>query len=255
MSEQVHAVVSGRADGPAVVLSNSLGSTHRMWDAQVAALESRFRVVRYDTRGHGESPVPQGPYTIDELADDVIALLDRFDIERAHLVGLSLGGMTMMRVAARNPERVDRLALLCTAAYLAPAQGWTVRAALVRADGTSAVAAAVVQRWFTPAYLDANTEARQAYEAMVAATPAEGYAACCEAIAAMDQRPDLSSIAATTLAIAGADDPATPPDLLRDIVTAVPHGRLLVVPGAAHLANAEQADIITPALIEHLEQQ
>lgn len=255
MSAQVHAVVTGRPDGPAVVLSNSLGSTHRMWDSQVAALEERFRVVRYDTRGHGDSPVPPGPYSIDELADDVIALLDRFDIERAHLVGLSLGGMTMMRVAARNPERVDRLALLCTAAYLPPAQGWTDRAALVRADGTSAVAAAVVQRWFTPGYLAANTEARQQFEAMVAATPAEGYAACCEAIAAMDQRSDLSSIIAPTLAIAGADDPATPPDLLRDIVDAVPNGRLLVVPDSAHLANAQQADTITPALIEHLEQQ
>ncbi|KSU61225.1 3-oxoadipate enol-lactonase [Gordonia sp. JH63] len=255
MSAQVHAVVTGRPDGPAVVLSNSLGSTHRMWDSQVAALEERFRVVRYDTRGHGDSPVPPGPYSIDELADDVIALLDRFDIERAHLVGLSLGGMTMMRVAARNPERVDRLALLCTAAYLPPAQGWTDRAALVRADGTSAVAAAVVQRWFTPGYLAANTEARQQFEAMVAATPAEGYAACCEAIAAMDQRSDLSSIIAPTLAIAGADDPATPSDLLRDIVDAVPNGRLLVVPDSAHLANAQQADTITPALIEHLEQQ
>ncbi|WP_435084138.1 3-oxoadipate enol-lactonase [Gordonia hongkongensis] len=255
MSAQVHAVVTGRPDGPAVVLSNSLGSTHRMWDSQVAALEERFRVVRYDTRGHGDSPVPPGPYSIDELADDVIALLDRFDLERAHLVGLSLGGMTMMRVAARNPERVDRLALLCTAAYLPPAQGWTDRAALVRADGTSAVAAAVVQRWFTPGYLAANTEARQQFEAMVAATPAEGYAACCEAIAAMDQRSDLSSIIAPTLAIAGADDPATPPDLLRDIVDAVPNGRLLVVPDSAHLANAQQADTITPALIEHLEQQ
>ncbi|UCZ92172.1 3-oxoadipate enol-lactonase [Gordonia sp. WA4-43] len=255
MSAQVHAVVTGRPDGPAVVLSNSLGSTHRMWDSQVAALEERFRVVRYDTRGHGDSPVPPGPYSIDELADDVIALLDRFDIERAHLVGLSLGGMTMMRVAARNRERVDRLALLCTAAYLPPAQGWTDRAALVRADGTSAVAAAVVQRWFTPGYLAANTEARQQFEAMVAATPAEGYAACCEAIAAMDQRSDLSSIIAPTLAIAGAGDPATPPDLLRDIVDAVPNGRLLVVPDSAHLANAQQADTITPALIEHLEQQ
>ncbi|MCZ4536489.1 3-oxoadipate enol-lactonase [Gordonia terrae] len=255
MSAQVHAVVTGRADGPAVVLSNSLGSTHRMWDSQVAALEERFRLVRYDTRGHGDSPVPPGPYSIDELADDVIALLDRFDIERAHLVGLSLGGMTMMRVAARNPERVDRLALLCTAAYLPPAQGWTDRAALVRADGTSAVAAAVVQRWFTPGYLAANTEARQQFEAMVAATPAEGYAACCEAIAAMDQRSDLSSIIAPTLAIAGAGDPATPPDLLRDIIDAVPNGRLLVVPDSAHLANAQQADTITPALIEHLEQQ
>ncbi|RZT19017.1 3-oxoadipate enol-lactonase [Mycobacterium sp. BK558] len=244
----VHAVVSGA--GPAVVLSNSLGSTHRMWDAQVAELEQRFTVVRYDTRGHGASPVPDGPYTIDDLADDLIALLDRLDLERAHLVGLSLGGMTVMRVAARNPERVNRIALLCTGAQLPPASAWTERAATVRAHGTGAVAAAVVDRWFTEGY-DGD---RGSWQQMVAATPAEGYAACCEVIAELDLRQQLSSITAPTLAIAGADDPATPPAKLAEIAEAVPEARLLVVDGAAHLANAEQPGVITPALIEHLEQ-
>jgi 3-oxoadipate enol-lactonase len=251
---QVHAVVSGRADGPVVVLSNSLGSTHRMWDAQLAALEQRFRVVRYDTRGHGASPVPLGPYGIDDLADDLIALLDRIGVERAHLVGLSLGGMTAMRVAARNPERVDRLAVLCTGAQLPPASGWTDRAASVRAHGSVAVAAAVVERWFTPAYLAAHPELRARHQAMVAATPAEGYAGCCEAIAALDLRDDLASITAPTLAIAGADDPATPPVKLQEVADGVKDGRLLVVSCAAHLANTEQPGTITPALIEHLEQ-
>ncbi|MBD0863596.1 3-oxoadipate enol-lactonase [Gordonia sp. zg691] len=255
MSVQVHSLVTGRTDGPAVVLSNSLGSTHRMWDAQLPALEERFTVVRYDTRGHGESPVPQGPYTIDDLADDVIALLDRLDIERAHLVGLSLGGMTMMRVAARNPERVRRLAVLCTGAQLPPRQAWLDRAATVRANGTGAVAEAVVQRWFTPEYLATQESSRKYHEDMVAATPAEGYAACCEVIAEMDLRGDLRSIAAPTLAIAGTDDPATPPSKLREIADNVADGRLLEVPDSAHLANAQQPDIITPALIEHLEQQ
>ena len=117
---QVGHVVTGREDGPVVVLSNSLGSTYHMWDAQLAALEKRFRVVRYDTRGHGVSPVPDGPYSIDDLADDLVDLLDRLGIGRAHLVGLSLGGMTAMRVGARNAERVDRLALLCTGAQWPP---------------------------------------------------------------------------------------------------------------------------------------
>lgn len=250
----VHALVTGRETGPAVVLSNSLGSTHRMWDAQLAELQQRFRVVRYDTRGHGQSPVPAGAYTIDDLADDVIALLDRLGIERAHLVGLSLGGMTSMRLAARNPERVDRLALLCTAAHLPPAEAWVERAATVRSQGAGAVAAAVVQRWFTAEYLAAHPDVRAESEAMVAATPAQGYAGCCEAIAALDVRGDLASITAPTLAIAGADDPATPPAKLDEIAAGVKDGRLLVVPHAAHLANAEQSDIITPALIEHLEQ-
>lgn len=252
---EVHAVVSGRADAPAVVLANSLGSTHRMWDAQLAELERRFRVVRYDTRGHGDSPVPKGPYVIDDLADDLVALLDRLGIAKAHLVGLSLGGMTVMRVAIRNPERVQRLALLCTGAQLPPASAWTDRAATVRAQGSAAVATAVVARWFTQPFLDAHPDVRAAYERMVAATPAEGYAGCCAAIAELDLREQLSAIAAPTLAIAGADDPATPPAKLEEIVARIPGARLLTVPQAAHLANAEQPDIITPALIEHLEQQ
>lgn len=250
----VHSVVTGRADGPVLVLSNSLGSTHRMWDAQLAALEQRFRVVRYDTRGHGASPVPLGPYRIDDLADDLIALLGRLEVERAHIVGLSLGGMTAMKVAARNPDRVDRLVLLCTGARLTPASDWTARAATVRAHGTVAVAASVVARWFTPAHLAAHPDVRARHESMVAGTPAEGYAGCCEAIAALDLRDDLGSIVAPTLSIAGADDPATPPAQLQEIANSVKDGQLLIVSHAAHLANAEQPDAVTRAVIEHLEQ-
>lgn len=248
----VHAVVSGRADGPTVVLSNSLGSTHRMWDAQIAELEKHFRVVRYDTRGHGLSPVPAGPYSMDDLADDIVALLDRLDISRAHIVGLSLGGMTAMALTARNPERVDRMVLLCTSAYMPPAQGWLDRAATVRAKGVASIADAVVSRWFTPGFLAADVDRKLSYEAMVAATPDEGYAGCCEAIAGMDLREDLASISTPTLAIAGADDPATGPDSLRAITDAVQDGRLLVVPEAAHLANAQQPEAITPAIVDHL---
>ena len=250
----VHAVVTGREGAPVVLLSNSLGSTHRMWDAQISILETHFQVVRYDTRGHGDSPVPEGPYSIDDLADDVIALMDRLGVERAHLVGLSLGGMTVMRIASRNPERVQRIALLCTGAQLPPSQAWTDRAALVREQGSPAVAGAVVERWFTPGYLDTHPDKRSAFEAMIGSTPAEGYAGCCEAIAKLDLREELSTISAPTLAIAGADDPATPPAKLEEIVAAIPGATLLTVPKSAHLANVEQPDIITPSLIEHLEQ-
>ncbi|WP_068273187.1 3-oxoadipate enol-lactonase [Aldersonia kunmingensis] len=250
---EVHAIVSGRADGPTVVLSNSLGSDHRMWDAQVPELEKRFRVVRYDTRGHGSSPVPAGPYALDDLADDLIALLDRLDIDTCHLVGLSLGGMTAMRVAARNPERIDRLGLLCTAAALPPASVYTERAALVREQGTGVVAEGVVSRWFTPDFLERNPGVRRKHEEMVATTPDEGYAACCEVIAALDVRDDLASIKAPTLAIAGGDDLATPPAKLAEIADNIRDARLLVVPHSAHLAPAQQPQIITPALIEHLE--
>lgn len=249
----VHTLVSGRADGPAVVLSNSLGSDNRMWNPQLTALEEHFRVIRYDTRGHGASPVPDGPYSIDDVADDLIAVLDRFDLERAHLVGLSLGGMTMMRVAARNPERVDRLALLCTAAALPAArQGYLERADQVRENGTASVAHGVVSRWFTPDYLAAHPDRREFFEQMVAGTPAEGYAACCELLASMDLTDDLPRITAPTLAIAGADDAATGPAMLATIADTVVNGSLLVVPDACHLANNQQPQTITTALMKHL---
>lgn len=251
----VHHVVEGPEDAPVVLLSNSLGSTYEMWDAQVAALSERFRVVRYDTRGHGRSPVPPGPYSLDDLVDDVVALLDRLGVQRAHVVGLSLGGMTALRLAAREPDRVDRLVVLCTGARLEPVSGWTDRAATVRTHGTTAVAGPVVERWFTRDFLEAHPDDRARFEAMVSATPAEGYAGCCEVIAAMDLRPDLPAITAPTLAIAGADDPATPPRHLEEIAASVQDGRLLVVPDAAHLANAQQPGTITPAIIEHLTQE
>ena len=248
----VHAVVEGPEDAPVVVLAGSLGSTLEMWDPQVPALAERFRVVRYDARGHGRSPVPPGPYSIDDLVDDAVALLDRLGVERASFVGLSLGGMTGMRLAAREPHRVDRLAVLCTAALLGPAAGWEERAATVRAQGTPAVAQAVVTRWLTDDLRAADPALVQRLEAMVAGTPDVGYAACCDAICAMDLRADLATISAPTLAIAGADDPATPPVHLQEIADAVPGGQLLVLPSAAHLANVEQAAAVNAALLLHL---
>lgn len=239
-------------DAPVVVLSNSLGSDLSMWEPQVAALAAQFRVVRYDTRGHGRSPVPEGPYAIDDLVDDVVALLDRLGVPRAHVVGLSLGGMTGMRLAAREPARVDRLALLCTGAAMPPAANWTDRAATVRAEGTGAVAQAVVSRWFTEEFARAHPARIARYEAMVTATPAEGYASCCEAIAPMDLTPDLPRIQAPTLVLAGADDPAAPPAMLATIAEGVPGAELVVVPQSAHLANAEQPERITKALVTHL---
>lgn len=239
-------------DAPTVVLSNSLGATLAMWDQQVASLAQHFRVVRYDTRGHGQSAVPDGPYAIDDLVDDVVDLLDRLELERVHFVGLSLGGMTGLRLAARNPERVDRLVVLCTSALLAPAQAWHDRARTVRTRGSSAVAEAVVGRWYTDEFATRNPERIIAARAMVAATPAEGYASCCEAIAEMDLTGDLSAITAATLAIAGAEDPVTPPPHLERIASAVTDGRLQIVPHSAHLANDEQPTIVTPAVLHHL---
>jgi 3-oxoadipate enol-lactonase/4-carboxymuconolactone decarboxylase len=250
---ELHAVVEGPPDAPVVLLAASLGSTLEMWEPQVAALASRFRVVRPDARGHGRSPVPPGPYSIDDLVDDAVALLDRLGVDRAHVVGLSLGGMTAMRLAAREPSRVGRLALLCTSARFPSASPWAERAAVVRAEGTAAVAEAVVDRWFTGRLRKTEPALVQRMRAMVAATPAEGYAACCTAIERMDLLADLPRIAAPTLAVAGADDPATPPEHLSTIADGIPGARLLVLPQAAHLANVEQAAAVNAALLAHLD--
>jgi 3-oxoadipate enol-lactonase len=245
--------VDGQADAPVVVLSNSLGATRAMWDAQVPGLAECFRVVTYDTRGHGKSPVPAGPYSLDDLVDDLVALLDEIGVERAHVAGLSLGGMTGMRLAAREPARVHRLALLCTSAFIGPGAGYGDRARLVRAEGTGKVAPAVVERWFTPGFREREPAVVGRMETMIAATPDEGYAGCCEAIERMDLRADLPRIAAPTLVISGWDDPATPPDHQQAIADAVPGAEFLTVSPGAHLANVEQPLRITGALLGHFD--
>ncbi|MGH3730354.1 MAG: 3-oxoadipate enol-lactonase, partial [Micromonosporaceae bacterium] len=247
--------VHGPLDAPAVVLGGSLGTTRAMWDEQLPALAGEFRVIRYDHRGHGESHVPPGPYTMAELAGDLLAVLDELRIARAHLVGLSLGGMVAMQVAATYPERVGRLALICTAARLGPARSWLERATTARARGAAAIADAVTQRWFTPAF--ASSERAAELRASLRTTPPEGYAGCCEAIATMDLRPLLGAIRAPTLVVAGADDPATPPRLGQDIVDGVVRGggsaHLQVVAGMAHLGSVERAGPVSELLLRHLE--
>ena len=240
-------VVDGPPNAPTLLLGPSLGSTVAMWKPQVPALSRHLRVVRFDHRGHGGSPVLPEPCTVDDLGRDVLELMDHLGVARGHYAGLSLGGMVGMWLAAHAPERIDRLVLLCTGACLPPAQGWLDRAAAVRAAGMGAVADAVLARWFT----DGFTETAP-YRQMLLATPVDGYAACCEAIAGLDLRPVLGGIRSPTLVIAGELDPATPPELGRQIAAAVPGARFVVVPGAAHLANVERADVVTELLASHL---
>ncbi|SFF74492.1 3-oxoadipate enol-lactonase [Blastococcus tunisiensis] len=244
---------AGPADAPVVVLSNSLGASRAMWDPQVPALAERFRVITYDTRGHGASPVPPGPYSLDDLVDDVLALLDRLGVERAHLAGLSLGGMIGMRLAAREPGRLDRLALLCTSALLGPRQNWLDRARTARSEGTASLAPVVVSRWFTPGFAATDPATVDRMQAMIAAQPGEGYAGCCEAIADMDLLADLPSISAPTLVISAREDPATPPEHQQAIAEGIPGAELLTVSPGAHLANVEQPLRVTGALLEHFD--
>jgi 3-oxoadipate enol-lactonase len=250
----VHHDVTGPADAPPLVLSNSLGADLGMWDPQAEALAERFRLVRYDTRGHGGSPVPDGPYTIDHLGQDALALLDHLEIERAHFAGLSLGGMTGLWLAINAPERLDRLVLLCTSARLGPAQMWRERAETVRAQGTEAVAEAGVGRWLTEGFRAEHPDTAAWLRNMIAATPDLGYAACCAVIEHMDLTSGLAGISAPTLIVAGAQDPSTPPaEHAQLIAAAVPGARLEVLDPAAHLANVERPEAVTRLILDHLE--
>jgi 3-oxoadipate enol-lactonase len=252
MAVEVNHELSGPPDGPVVMLSGSLGTDMSMWEPQVGALSSRFRLLRYDQRGHGRSPAPPGPYSIAELGTDLLALLDRLGIERVMLCGLSIGGMTAMHVAAHASERIDRLVLLCTSAQLGPPSMWRERAQTVRAEGVQAIADAALGRWFTEGFRQANPQIVARTRAALCATPPEGYAGCCEAIGAIDLRGDLASITAPTLVIAGESDPATPPEHGRLIADGIPSSRLEVVGAAAHLANIEQSQRVTELILEFL---
>lgn len=250
----LHHVLDGPPDAPPLLLGGSLGTTTAMWDQQVAPLAAHHRLIRFDHRGHGRSPEPPGPYAIADLGRDVLALMDALGIERASYCGLSIGGMAGMWLAANAPGRIDRLVLLCTSAHLPPADGWRARAETVLAAGSvEAVADAVLARWVTPAFAAARPERVAELRAMLAASPPAGYAACCEAIAAMDLRPSIGRIAAPTLVVAGFEDRATPPDHARTIAAAIPGARLELLSPMAHLGNVEQPERVTQLILDHLD--
>jgi 3-oxoadipate enol-lactonase len=184
-----------------------------------------------------------------DLGSDLVALLDRLGIERASLCGLSIGGMISMWVAAHAPERVNRLVLCCTSAHLGPRESWLERAAIVRADGVQAVADPVLERWFTPGFARSHPDVIERMRAQLVGTPREGYAGCCEAIAAMDLTAELPSITAPTLVISAAEDPSIPPEHGRRIAELIPGARFELIQDARHIANIEQADVVT-GLIE-----
>ena len=248
---EVHYLLEGPEDALVLVLSNSLGTTLAMWDEQAPALSERFRLLRYDHRGHGGSPVPPGPYKIEDLGRDVLVLLDRLEVERFSFCGLSIGGVVGMWLAREAPERVERLVLCCTSARFAP-DTFDSRARTVRANGVGAIADAVVERWFTPAFREGRPEVAEWARRMLLETPAEGYAGCCEAVRDADLSGRLGQISAPTLVIAGADDPAAPPDQAELIRNSIPDASLEVIPDAAHLANIEQPEAVTQAILDHM---
>lgn len=249
---RVCAYVDGPEHAPALVLSSSLGTTHAMWEPQVAGLARGHRVIRYDRRGHGATPVAGDETTIAALGADVLELLDRDGIERASFCGLSLGGAVGMWLAINAPERIDRLVLACTKPRFSPATQWTDRAAVVRENGVAALADAILERWFTPSFFLAHPEGITRFREMLASTPAEGYAACCDVLAGFDVRAGLDRITAPTLVITGEADPVAPPETGDELAAAIPGARHVSIAGAAHIANVERPEAFTAAVLEFI---
>lgn len=247
----LHYALSGPEGAPVVAFSNSLGTTLAMWDAQEAALSARFRCLRYDTRGHGRSAVTAPGFTVDTLAADLAGLLEALGIARAHVVGLSLGGMTGQALAVLRPDLVDRLVLVATSAFMPPPELWRERAGIVRARGMEAVADGVIGRWFTAAGQE-SAGAAATRRSLLEDVPPEGYALCCEAIAAMDLRGRIGAIGAPTLVVSGAQDPATPVAMGQEIAALVPGAEFAAVADAAHLVAVERPEALNALLLRFL---
>lgn len=249
--EDFHVRIDGPADAPVLVCSNSLSSNLTMWDPQVAALKDRYRIVRYDSRGHGRSTAPDRPYSIAELGRDALAILDALGIARAHWLGLSKGGMVGQWLATHHGHRLDKVILANTAARMGPPDLWNTRIGMVSQGGMAATVDATVQRWFTQEFLRSPPPVVAAVREMILTTPAHGYQACCAAIRDMDQRETIRAITNPVLVIIGAQDPATTPAAGEVIATNIP-GATRVVLEAAHLSNLECPDEFTKAVAAFL---
>lgn len=247
----LHVEFDGPEGAPWLVLSNSLGATLEMWRPQLAALRTDFRILRYDTRGHGRSSVPPGPYSIADLGGDVLRLLDALRIARAHFCGLSMGGTTGIWLGAHAAERIDRLVLCNTAAYFGPPDALNARIATVRESGMAAVVDGIIARWFTPGFAAAEPQAVAAIRAALLAAPVEGYVACCAALRDLDERESLARVGAPTLVIGGTHDAAPTPQALRDLAARIPDARYVELP-TAHLSNVAAAPAFNDAVRGHL---
>jgi 3-oxoadipate enol-lactonase len=244
--------VEGPTQAPVLMLSNSLGTDLRMWDAQVAAFAQRFRLVRYDRRGHGKSGVPAGPYTMEQLGRDALAIADALRIAKLDWCGLSMGGMVGMWLAAHAPQRIDRLILSNTSCHDPDPSIWNERIKAVAASGgLGSLADRIMALWFSPPFRAGSPQAVAPLRAMLAATPVAGYIACCEAIRDMDHRDLLTRIGAKTLVIAGRHDQATPLAAAQFIHSRIAGAELTVL-DAAHIANVEQSAAYTQAVLAFL---
>lgn len=249
---QIHYKQTGREGAPDIVFSNSLGTNLHMWDAQAEALGGDYRILRYDSRGHGRSGAPDGDYSMSMLADDLIGLLDHLKIESFNYCGLSKGGMVGQWIGTHHGDRIRRLILCNTSSHMSPPDAWTARIEAVNEGGMEAVVDAVVERWFTPEFQKSSPAEVDRIRRMILTTPPQGYAGCCAAIRDMDQRESIRSIAVPTLVIAGGKDPATPVEAAEMIAGRIPGAKLHVIANAAHLSNIEGRDEFTKTIAAFL---
>ena len=241
------------SDGRVVLMSNSLMSNHQMWDWTIPALADKYRVLRYDMRGHGKSGTTTPPYNMAQLADDAVALLDALGLEKVHFVGLSMGGMIGQQLGARYGDRVHSLVLCNTASEMAPRKMWDDRLAMAREKGIAAMVEPTLQRWFTPAFLERAPQDIEKIKAMIAGTGLEGYTGCASAVRDMAQSTMLLKIRTPTMIIAGKEDPATTVDHATVLNRLIDGSKLVVIDEAAHLSNIEQPKAFNRAVRDFID--
>jgi len=253
---KIHYQFDGPEQGPVIMLSNSLASNLSMWDDQVFTfVEAGFRVLRYDSRGHGQSAVPPGPYSIEMLAQDAVGLLDSLGLDKVLFCGLSKGGMVGQMLGVRHAERLICLALCSTSAHMGPPEIWDERIKAVQDQGMQAVADATIDRWFTHAGQKCIPEKVEAVRQMVLNTPVQGFCASCEAIRDMDQRQAISCITLPTFVLVGEFDPGTTVSHAQLIQGQIAGSKLEVIKDAAHMINIEQAEACTSMLLDFFKSQ
>ena len=251
---QMNCELSRKRDAPVMMLSHSLGSNLLMWNPQRSALESHFRVLRYDIRGHGESDAPKGPYTLQLLGEDVVGLLDVLGIKRVHFVGLSMGGMIGQHVALNHPDRLLSL-VLCDTSAMMPKESQPAiqeRIDTARSKGMQALVEPTLERWFTPSFLTKKSEMLDLIRNQLLATSVEGYVGCSEAIRTLNFLERLGEIRVPTLIIVGEEDPGTPVAAAQAMHERIERSKLVVLPSCQHLSNVEQPEAFNAALLEFL---
>jgi 3-oxoadipate enol-lactonase len=243
--------LDGPENAPVLMLSNSLGCTHEMWNAQLAAFAKKYRVLRYDRRGHGQSAAPPGPYSLDELAADALAIMNAAGVSRVNWCGLSMGGMTGLHLATSQPDCIEKLVVASAATFMPPPELWNGRIKTAQDKGIEVLAAPTMQRWFTPGFLRGSQDKVAAIRAQFLQTTVEGFSGCAAAMRDMDQRETIANITAPTLVIVGSDDQGTTPADAAFIVSRVPGARGLILKGS-HIINVEQPEAFTNAVLEFL---